>query len=127
MMRRNRNVINLEAVLIVLPYMALYFLMRRNTLIIQGGEGRVGRSGGARMITDESLLLPHHFLLSFSLHRQDKQTQGGGNRFRGAMVGEAGEGDAPRSSRVTLKHTVRPECEAGPALKFIAKIFQIQQ
>lgn len=96
-MRRNRNVINLEAVLIVLPYMALYFLMRRNTLIIQGGEGGGGERrvvGERGVITNESLLLPHHFLLSFSLRRQDKQVQGGGNRFSGAVKGKADEGDA---------------------------------
>lgn len=40
MMRRNGNVINLEAVLIGLPYTALYFLMWLNILIIQGERRR---------------------------------------------------------------------------------------
>lgn len=79
MMRRDGNVINLEAVLIVLPYAALYFLMWLNVLIIQGEKaaGRRKRKEGARderclKCPDECLLPQPRVLLSFSLCRRDK-------------------------------------------------------
>lgn len=83
MMRRNGNVINLAAVLIVLPYTALYFLMRLNILIIQGGGGR--RREKAAETTRRLMMRdawnaatsvyspPPHFLLSFSLCRGCKR------------------------------------------------------
>ena len=48
MMRRNGNVINLEAVLIVLPYTALYFLMWLNILIIRGERWRMSERSRRR-------------------------------------------------------------------------------